>query len=333
MHDPLNQLLSLYPASAQPVAAPLWLGNAGGGSGAKLWRFESGLGDLVARAWPIDGPGAAVLRRIHGWLSRLADLDFVPVPLNALDGRTLVTIEGQHWEITPWRPGQAELSRPPDRTRLRAAFSGLAAVHQRLAFESVEALSPGLQTRLDEAEELLSSGLNRLERAIRHAPSDSATASAVRWLALARDGLPGVAERLRRSVPISLPLQPTLRDARPEHFLFEGDRLTGLVDFGAMGVESPASDLARLLAEWVGNDRAALAQSLDAYDAIRPLDRLEIERIETFAESAAWLGPARWARWHFLEQRPFDDPDAVRKGLERGLERLIERIANRPITS
>jgi Ser/Thr protein kinase RdoA (MazF antagonist) len=128
-------------------------------------------------------------------------------------------------------------------------------------------------------------------------------------------------------------LQPTPRDARAEHFLFEGDRLTGLVDFGAMGVDSTASDLARLLADWVGNDRAAFTNALDAYAAIRPLDGLEIERIETFAESAAWLGPARWVRWHFLDQRPFDDPDAVRKGLERGLERLIERIASRPFTS
>jgi Ser/Thr protein kinase RdoA (MazF antagonist) len=333
MHDSLTQLLRFYPASVQPLATPLWLGNAGGGSGARLWRFESGIGDLVARAWPIDGPGPAVLGRIQTWLARLADLDFVPVPLNALDGRTLVLLDGQHWEITPWRPGKADGGRPPDPIRLRAAFSGLAAVHQRLAFESVEALSPGLQTRLMEAEELLSTGLNRLERAIGQTPNNPATQPAVRWLTLARDGLPGVVERLRRSVPIPLMLQPTLRDARAEHFLFEGDRLTGLVDFGAMGVDSTASDLARLLTDWVGNDREAFAIALDAYAAIRPLESLEIERIETFAESAAWLGPAHWLRWHFLDRRPFDDPDAVRKGLERGLERLIERIASRPITS
>jgi Ser/Thr protein kinase RdoA (MazF antagonist) len=333
MLDSLNQLLRLYAASAQPLAPPIWLGNAGGGSGAKLWRFQSGLGDLVARAWPIDGPGPAVLGRIHSWLARLADLDFVPVPLTTLDGRTLISIHGQHWEITPWQSGKAEESHPPELIRFRAAFAALAAVHQRLAFESVEAPSPGLQARLKEAEDLLASGLNRLERAIRLVPTDPVTASAVRWLALARDGLPGLVDRLRRAVPIPLPLQPTLRDARPEHFLFDGDRLTGLVDFGAMGVDSTASDLARLLSDWVGNDRLATAAALDTYTAIRPLAGPEIERIETFAESAAWLGPARWARWHFLEERRFNDPEAVRRGLERGLERLIERIASRPIMS
>ena len=49
-------------------------------------------------------------------------------------------------------------------------------------------------------------------------------------------------------------LQPALRDARPEHFLFEDDRLSGLVDFGAMGVESVAADLARLIGEWFDGD-------------------------------------------------------------------------------
>jgi homoserine kinase type II len=120
-------------------------------------------------------------------------------------------------------------------------------------------------------------------------------------------------------------LQPCLRDARPEHFLFSGDRVTGLVDFGAMAIESVAADLARLLSEWVGPDRSARAEGLAAYTPIRPLDGFELALIDVFEDSAALLGAGRWVRWHFLEGRVFDDPSAVAGGIARGLDRLARR--------
>jgi homoserine kinase type II len=119
-----------------------------------------------------------------------------------------------------------------------------------------------------------------------------------------------------------------LRDARPDHFLFSGDRLTGLVDFGAMGLESPAADLARLIGEWIGPDASARSAALDAYTDVRPLDASETQLIDVFADSAAWLGPARWVRWHFVDRRRFDDPDAGKVGLERALGRLLERLTS-----
>ena len=80
----------------------------------------------------------------------------------------------------------------------------------------------------------------------------------------------------------------------------------------------------RLLADWVGPDRAARAEALDAYAAVRSLAPIELSLIDVSAESAAWLGPARWVRWHFVEHRRFDDPDAARVGLDRALGRLLE---------
>ena len=328
MPDTLTRLLALYPAGARPLNPSSSLGNAGGGSGAKLWRFDSGLGPLVARAWPIDGPGTPALLRIHGWLARLADLDFIPVPIAARDGRTLPVFDAQSWEIAPWRPGAAEPDRPPSPSRLHSAFAGLAAVHRRLAFAPAVAPSPGLAARLDEAGRLLGSELSRMEGLVRLAGDDPLGGPALRWIALARGGLLDVVARLRREAPIPVPLQPVLRDARPDHFLFEGDRLTGLVDFGAMGIDSPAADLARLIGEWIGPDRTASAEALSAYAAIRPIAPSEAGLIDVFAESSAWLGPARWVRWHFTERRPFADPDAVRLGLDRSLGRLLERLAD-----
>jgi homoserine kinase type II len=324
----LERLLALYPAQARPLAPPTPLANAGGFSGARLWRFDSGLGPLVAREWPAVGPSPDALRRIHGWLVRLADLDFIPQPLTTLDGRTLVTHEVHVWEVTRWLPGLADASRPPSRPRLRAAFTGLAAVHQRLAFESSRAAAPGLATRLAEANALIASELDTMESHARRDPTDPLSATAFRWITLARSGLPALIPRLHRDAARITLVQPVLRDARAEHFLFTDDQLTGLVDFGAIAFDPPAADLARLLNDWVGRDRIARADALDAYAAVRLLDSSESALIDIFADSSAWLGPARWVRWHFVEHRRFDDPDAVRLGLERAMRRLTDRLTS-----
>ncbi len=326
MPDAMARLTTLYPASARPRSVPTALGSAGGGSGARLWRFESGVGPLVARAWPPDGPGPDALRAIHARLAALGDLDFVPVPLATLDGRTLVPAEGRWWEVAPWCPGVAEMSRPPGSGRLRAASAGLAAVHQRWALTSVIATSPGLRARLAEVQDWLGTDLGRLEALVAHETTGTVVGLARRWLAIARDGLSRVAGRLRREASEAVTIQPIVRDARPEHFLFTGDRLTGLVDFGAMGVDDPAADLARLLGEWVGDDPGLRAEALTAYASIRPLGPGDFDRIVAFEESAAWLGPARWLRWEYLDRRPFADPEAVTTGLDRAMRRLIERI-------
>jgi homoserine kinase type II len=113
-----------------------------------------------------------------------------------------------------------------------------------------------------------------------------------------------------------------LRDARSEHFLFEGDRLSGLVDFGAMGIDSIAADLARLIGDGLDGDPDARREALAAYERIRPLDPAEARLIGVFEATTALLIGERWVRWHYLENRHFDDPEAVSKGLERGVKQL-----------
>src|SRR4051794_28008121 len=104
MDRELKAILSEYPAVARPSAAPEPLGNAGGASGSRLWRFASGLGRLAARAWPPDGPDHARLEAIHGWLFEAGSLGFVPVPIRGLDGRTVRQRSGRLWEVSPWMP-------------------------------------------------------------------------------------------------------------------------------------------------------------------------------------------------------------------------------------
>jgi homoserine kinase type II len=326
MNGPGRGVLDRYPASSRPTSTPRPLGNAGGLSGARLWRFNSGRGPLVARLWPADGPDLARLEQIHAWLAGVGDLGFVPVPILALDGRTIISVDGRLWEVAPWMPGVADLDRPPAPGRIRAGFAGLAAFLARLASTRSEGPSPGLAARVAEIDRLLLGDFGTIREAVDRAPADPCSPLARAWLDRAAALAPRIVESIRRAARRSLPLQPCLRDARPDHFLFDGDRLTGLVDFGAMGRDTLAGDLARLLAEAIGPDRFARAGALSAFEAIRPLSEAEIRSIEAFESANALLGAGHWVRWHFLEHRRFDDHQDVVRGLRRGLERLDETM-------
>jgi len=162
-----------------------------------------------------------------------------------------------------------------------------------------------------------------LTAALRDAEAGGPVELAYRWREAAVDLAPRVTERLRCATALSVRSQPCLRDARPENLLFQGDRLAGLVDFGAMAEDAVSADLARLNAEWLGPDPALRDTALAAYAAVRPLDPAELALVPVFEEAAAVLLGWHWARWHFLEHRVFSDPAAVSAGLTKGLDRAL----------
>ena len=59
--------------------------------------------------------------------------------------------------------------------------------------------------------------------------------TALAWLALAREVAPAVLGPLAIASGVLIRLQPVLRDAHPEHFLFEDHRLSGLVELRRNG--------------------------------------------------------------------------------------------------
>jgi Ser/Thr protein kinase RdoA (MazF antagonist) len=319
----MDELLNRYQVRLQPVSALESLGGGGGYSGARLWRFRAKHGQLVLRAWPAHGPGRAQLEEVHRWLFATADLGFVPVPFRDREGRSLQDWQGSLWEVTPWLAGVADLSCPPEFEHLRLAFNGLAAFHERLLGEQVNDSSPGLRNRRDTLSALVRGGFDTLESAMQRAlPHSPEEADGYTWLALARRLGPKLLEPLEQAAARIMRVQPCLRDARPEHFLFDGDHLSGLVDYGAMGVDSVAADLARLLGEWSGGDSTARREALDSYERVRQIDPAEAGLIPVFESATALLIGERWVRWKYIEGRRFDDPNAVAKGLLRSLGQL-----------
>lgn len=319
----LARVLDLYPPGDRPVSTPTPLGSAGGLSGSRLWRYAAPAGPRVARAWP-SGTTSGRVARVHAWLRAAADLPFVAHPIAATGGSTAIELDGRCWEVTPWLPGEPTAG-VPSLARVRAGFEALAELHARLSRTDARmGPSPGLAARRDELRGLMAGAFDLLAAVLATRPDDPCTADALAWLGLARRLAPGVLATATAASRLALPLQPCLRDARPEHFLFTGDSVTGLVDFGAMDVESPAADLARLSGEWLprGSCDGLRSQGLDTYGRARPTSPDEIAAAGAFEELADLLIAERWIRWRFVEGRRFEDDRASAEGISRGLARL-----------
>jgi homoserine kinase type II len=117
-------------------------------------------------------------------------------------------------------------------------------------------------------------------------------------------------------------LQFCLCDIWHDHVLFDGDKLTGLVDYGGVKIDHVAVDLARLLGSMV-EDRADLRTAgLEAYQRIRPLSLQEEELVSVLDETGTLVGLITWLKWLYVDDKQFDD----RKAAARRLQMLVRRV-------
>src|SRR5690606_34531068 len=104
--------------------------------------------------------------------------------------------------------------------------------------------------------------------------------------------------------------------------LLQGDEVSGLVDFGAMRVETVAGDIARLLGSIARDHPRKWQTGLSAYEAIRPLAASERTLVALFDRSAVLLSCLNWIEWIYAEGRTFAALDSSAARLARTLERL-----------
>jgi homoserine kinase type II len=132
-----------------------------------------------------------------------------------------------------------------------------------------------------------------------------------------------IAGDLAAATHCRVPLQVCLRDIWRPHVLFQGAAVTGIVDFGAMDVDSVAGDVARLLGSMAGGAEAWQI-GLAAYESIRPLGDDERSLVGAYDRSGVLLSALNWLRWLLVEGRTFPDESAVHGRLEELTERLTE---------
>jgi Ser/Thr protein kinase RdoA (MazF antagonist) len=149
----------------------------------------------------------------------------------------------------------------------------------------------------------------------------------------ARAILPPLREQAARVGPllpdplVRLPLQPAIRDVRREHLLFTNDDVTGFIDFGAMRIDTPLADIARLLGSFVGDDAPARRVALDAYAALRPLSDADRRLIEVLDEAGLVMAGINWLTWLYTERRDMGEVPPIVRRLDEILQRLNARAA------
>jgi len=321
------------------------LGVTGGFSGAVIWRVsvtgeDSPQQNLCLRRWPQSHPSLTGLLAIHGLLRHVAaaGYDLVPVPLATHYGETHVVLEDHLWELAPWMPGEARLASTPTDEKLSAAMQSLARFHQAAQTYRFEgdaarlAPSAGLQQRLAMIKSLQQGELQQLWQATRTAEASDLRELAFELLEGIGHSLDGVASSLQQIVDVPLPLQWCLRDVRHDQILFTGEKVSGLLDFGAVAVDSVAGDLARLLGSIVNDHPESWQDGIDAYGMQRPLSHDELRAIVGFDQGGLICSATNWVRWLFVEGRSFPQIHALHDQLIWLRDRL-QTLASRSTAS
>ena len=272
----------------------------GGWSGSRLWKVTDDAGrEFCLRRWPTDHPTPQRLTFIHTILRRVAvHLLVVPAPVFSQSGATFQRHAGHLWELAPWMPGEADYHSHPTCGKLRSAMHTLARFHIAAADrESKVGSAPSWLDRQRQANDLVSGGWQQIAAAIMQPFDPALDALAHRLLPLAREALQrDLAGRLATILP-AVSLQPAIRDIHHDHVLFTGDEVTGIIDFGALRIDSPLADIARLVGSLVGDDREARQFALDTYAELRPLSETDRQVIGLLDETGLILAAFNWLRW------------------------------------
>lgn len=322
-----RKVLAAYGEEFQPRTVEA-LGWAGGFSGALFWRLEAPRGKLCLRRWPAEHPSEPQLQWIHEVLCHVGHAGFheLPLPYPALDNKRHVRHGGYLWELTPWMPGRADYHQRPTDLRLQAAMANLA--HFHMAAASFPASrpdrgpSPGIAERRRQVACWISGDLAALAESVDSIAWPEMTERARRILTLVPPLLADVRVLLEGCGDCEVPLQPCIRDIWHENVLLEGDQVTALVDFGAMGWENVAADAARLLGSMAGNDTRRWRMGLAAYEAVRPLSPAELLLVKTLDMSTAVMSGPTWIDWICRQHRTFENRQAVLHRLDEILARL-----------
>lgn len=320
------QVLNHFPVDVRPRQVDS-LGSAGGLSGARFWRFATGRGELVLRRWPQEHPPPDRLQFIHAVLRHAAEgsLSFLPVPLATTAGESFVEHAGHLWELTPWLPGVADFPQVPSDARRDAAMTALARFHvatEDFAQGGVPQPAPTVVERRQRLEGLFREEATSMRSQFEDDASPTIAPIARRFLALATEQLPAVIRLLEPHVERPFALQPAIRDVWHDHVLFTGDQVTGLIDFGAMRIDTPVADVARLLGSLAGDDTRMWEGGIAAYEQVRSLSPDERSAVVALDVAGTLLGGCNWVRWVFLERRRFERTEVVRGRLQALLARL-----------
>lgn len=250
-----------------------------GFSRATVWKGSGeGTPHFVLKSWPVTCE-VERLAFIHRAQSHASILPFVPRLVETRSGTTSPFVDGICWDLSTWMQGEPERDGPFSDIRRRAAVAALRAIHENWAESSRgEAVCPAVERRL-----ALINNYRTCRRGSPAVPGDPLLASVATRLP---DALDAVERALNIWSRQRVPVQLCFTDIHRDHNLFTGDAITGIIDYGAVKIDSPAVDLARLF----GEDEATLSNAVREYG----VERLPAGLTEALAATAPACNLAAW---------------------------------------
>ncbi len=325
----IRRVLAAYPPRWQPSAIHA-LGARGGLSGSRFWRVETAEGNFLLRRWPKRHFTLQHLQFIQAVLWQ-ADVEGVPgvrLPVETSERKGVVCEDGSLWELWPEMPGRVASNKILSAEQRSAAVAALAAFHEATCAFPLPILpqgrSPGVRRMLERWKHLLRSGLHDLSHSLQDHVSPPMAQKSRKLLHLITRLSGNGMTLLTRAARLSVRLQPCWGDARREHLFFEGNRVTGLIDFEAMRADSIAADIARLLGSIAGNDRRRWQEGLEEYQRRRSLTDAELYLVTTFDRLERLIEAAEWMHRFYCRRQSFT-PDQLTTLLGR-FDRLLRRL-------
>lgn len=305
-------------------------------SGATLVRVRAGPAcDFVLKSFPAGA--RARISRVHRFMMHLRSAGCREIPeVIATPGDETIVVDhsGGLWEAVRYVPGATTATPAPNQAR--AAATALGRIHAAGATWTAapprRAVPRSISQRIDQARRLAAEPWWSF--AVREASDGSLVgplqARLEAAVALARR--PECVTTLRRIgalEPGAMPLQMVIRDVWSGHVVFAADdpaRVAGIVDLHAAAIDTPATDLARLIGSWEGNPKVPLldvhADAVAAYAAVRSLNPRERALVSWLDATGTIFALDNWFRWVFVEGRVFERPARVVGRVDRLLGKL-----------
>ena len=273
---------------------------------------------------------------VHALMRHLRDAGIAVVP-EVIDRRRaaagesatcFVDGDGSRWELVAFMPGRA--TERPTAGQAGRALETLASLHAAaatMAGTRSHGPSPGVIRRREQARQLLASPWRQRRASIGMDADAAVVARFDEAIDLFdRGGGMRALERIAACEAEPLALQPVLRDIWSDHVLFAdgGERVSGIVDYHAAGIDSPATDLARLLGSWSLAEEHRAPSLVDAwrdviaaYERVRPLAPAERRLVPWLHATGVIFGLDNWFRWTLEERRRFADVDRMHERIAR----------------